>query len=553
MNQCVDKLYAIVCGLFAATAFVVLIDVSLATAENITVTIKADSVIRTIPANFHGINNSTYWDNMDRSPGSANAFKHAGVELLRFPGGVPGLCYDWDNWQNARGCGNDNNAKTTSGPDSIRDYANAIGAKLLLQANTLQSATHNAGFIRYCKQIGITTDLWEIGNEPDGENIATYAATFNSIADSLKAVDPNAVIMGPANYLEFCTIGTPAFLKSFIQLCDSRINAVSMHYYPDGNPGSPGWIDTFMLKEAQQWMQVADSIKKVTTKPVYVTEWSTNKQPGSYHVGVNQITALAMADIIGAFARTNVVGHNMFGTPHGIYNNWGLLADNWNDSSCLGMKPEEGGPQYYIIPLWHAMGRQVLKATHNASNAGTVFNAWAHRSDSAVQVMLINKSSSTHSVTINFNGFDPTGKGIETYQDFVGQTQKTCQWPVRDLISYNGVVQPFASSSNTALPPPAVAVCQGNNYSLTIPALSITVLNFGKRSSSVKRMVGDRCSFVKKAREWYAYYDFRGKKLAQIKKAPGATHGDIAQGMYLRIASNSSHPEATMAGIYLRK
>ena len=94
--------------------------------------------------------------------------------------------------------------------------------------------------------------------------------------------------------------------------------------------------------------------------------------------------SVAHADCIGAFAKTGVAGHTLFGSTHCITDSWGLLAsdgcgDGWvNGNLAKGtLPPETPSPDYFMLTMWSKMGKKVLNATHTA-NAGLVFNAWAH-------------------------------------------------------------------------------------------------------------------------------------------------------------------------------
>jgi hypothetical protein len=74
----------------------VLFAVSNTPAANQTITVNTGSVVHTLPANYHGINYTAFWDNSQGSAASRIAFQRAGVQIIRFPGGVPGNYYDWN-------------------------------------------------------------------------------------------------------------------------------------------------------------------------------------------------------------------------------------------------------------------------------------------------------------------------------------------------------------------------------------------------------------------------------------------------------------------------
>ena len=67
-------------------------------AADATITVDYNTVVRTLAADFHGVNYVAFWDNSQGSTGSREALRRAGgVKLVRFPGGAPADWYDWAN------------------------------------------------------------------------------------------------------------------------------------------------------------------------------------------------------------------------------------------------------------------------------------------------------------------------------------------------------------------------------------------------------------------------------------------------------------------------
>lgn len=150
--------------------WVVLFIVNNIPAANQTITVNTGFVVHTLPTNYHGINYTAFWDNSQGSAASRIAFQRAGVQIIRFPGGVPGNYYDW----------NQSTTWTTSNTDSIAKYALATGARVMFQTDPCTvsvndqgtkndpSGTHVAAWVNYCKSKAYDVPLWEIGNEPEG-------------------------------------------------------------------------------------------------------------------------------------------------------------------------------------------------------------------------------------------------------------------------------------------------------------------------------------------------------------------------------------------------
>lgn len=250
-------------------------------------------------------------------------------------------------------------------------------------------------------------------------------------------------------------------LELFLKFCDKNTDAVSLHWYGSGTTYSD------IVSFAQSWYSNWNYIHSVTGKPVYITEWNNHGSDGNINTTFGN--AIVNADVIGAFARTGVAGHCFFGCIHGATNGgsgaWGILYGN-GESKPL----DTPTPSYYVFPIWTKMGTQVLSVASTADSL-KVLGAYAHkRNDGSVQVMLINKSAQT-TVDINLTGVDPTGHHAKIYE----------LKPVTDTLStdviYNGTVDPNPSGA-ADLPAPWDSICKGPTTTRTLPAFSITMIDF---------------------------------------------------------------------------
>jgi hypothetical protein len=455
--------------------FVLLLSFTLYGADQ-TVTVNTGTVVHTLPAAFHGVNYVAFWDNQQGSIGSREALRRGGVQIIRYPGGVPGNYLDWAKISGSW-------AGTDS--DSLWTFAKAIGAKLMMQTNPYASKINDAGavndpsgkhtadWVTYCKNKGIDAPFWEIGNEPEGEApvswnyptkdstlIKGYLTAYNDQAPAMKAANGSIQVMGPvsANTWYWWAQG---LLEVFLRFCDKNADAVSLHWYGDGSTYDA------IAGLAQQWYPAMAYIRSVTAKPVYITEWNNHGSTGNINPTVG--SALVNADIIGVFARTGVSGHAWFGCIHGAsnagYGAWGILYGSGEPKPL-----DTPTPGYFILPLWTTMGPLVLGVS-NAADTQKVFTAYAHKkADGSVQVMLINKSV-LRSVEVKFTGFDPTGKKVQVYE------LKPANGANSDLnVIYNSKLNPAPATED--LPLPAVQTCAGTSLTVTLPAYSITVLDF---------------------------------------------------------------------------
>lgn len=436
-------------------------------AETYNVFVDCNTVVRTLPSMFHGVNYVAFWDEEQGSIGSREALRRAGIDFIRFPGGEPANWYDWNrstSWSMTR-------------PIDMWDYANAVGAKVMFQTNPTDnpvgdgyinnsSGTHAANWVQWSIDNNVDAPVWEIGNEPDLHltqpndytSMQWYFDKFNEHAVAMKQKNPNIIISGGvlSNTWYWWGLNT---LEMFINSCGHNADAISLHWYGDNNP-------TYEKTRgfAQSWQDNWNFIRIKTNKPIYVTEWNSFlHNSGNYPRTIG--LAISNADVIGAFAKTGVEGHAYFGCIHLVDNNWGMFM-----GSNENMPLDTPTPAYYMFPLWKQMGPKVLNATHNANPSNTL-NVWAHKKDNgSVQVMVINKSVE-NAINISFNGYDPTGKKVTIYQ-----LRSATNNPLDHNIYYNNVYNPSPQSND--LPLPATMIAGSSMYTFNAPAYSVTVLDF---------------------------------------------------------------------------
>jgi hypothetical protein len=117
------------------------------------------------------------------------------------------------------------------------------------------------------------------------------------------------------------------------------------------------------------------------------------------------------------------------------------------------------------------MGDRVLNASNSADPASVV-STWAHKkSNGDVQVMVINKSTTSKTVAVSFTGFNPTGKTVQI-DELRSSNGSATSWDVY----YNGTLNPSPATAN--LPGSSSTTATGTTFNRTVPGVSITVLNF---------------------------------------------------------------------------
>jgi O-glycosyl hydrolase len=441
-----------------------------------TVTVNYSAIIDTIPDYFHGVNFVGFWDDYQASNGSRDALRRAGVQLISFPGGVPGDYYDWQ-------LPTRNNMSKTS-PVQLYTYASAIGAKVLFQTNagcaggSNCTAQHAADWVTYCKSNNIPVYLWEVGNEPEywsGTGVpqgGQYFDIYRKQSTAMHTADATATVIGPAsNFMSVC--------RSLVDSVGAtNIDGFSIHWY-----GGGGW-NTVRSSAQVSWPALGRYMKNLNTakKPWFVTEWSVlGATTGDVANTFNQEigAALAYMDVIGMLTRIGAAGHFMFGCIHGVEGNWGILGGK-ND--VVGI--DEPCPSYFVFPIATKLGNIAIDLD-NTENDSTSLSAYSTRKKGVVgvQVLMINKTNIPKSTTINFIGYNPSGATVEAYE-----LKPTSGGVTATAVTYNGSASVFPATAE--LPAPSSSTCSGTTFTRSLPGYSITLLNFkgGALAGSTNRL-----------------------------------------------------------------
>lgn len=487
-----------------------------------TVLVNPSNVIQTIPSTFFGVNDVGFWDSAQGSNASAAALAQTPIKLLRFPGGVPG---DWSDWAEPYYNGTSPGSGSWSGqsPLNVWTYAQKFGATPMFQTNyqgnnlpnppvtpqetcavhassgdceldslqgntgarqpyAVNSPQNNAAFVTYNKAHGIPA-LMEIGNEEDihmtsrdDPNFQPYVTAFNADATAMHAADSNVKVIGPAATNEWYWWynnspgnNSPDSLNMFLQGTGNihgtgQVDGVSLHYYV----GS-GWADT--KSAAQSWMSsggdwhtIQQSITANDTRklPVYVTEWNVGDSDAG--TGFNQTMghALAMSDILGAFATSGVAGETYFDTHSST--TYGLLYGTGE-----GQPADTATPSYYAMALWKYMGNQVIQSTQSADAASVMSTYATKKNDGSVQLMAINKTSTEQTVQFSLNGLAVNGQNMKV----VSVSPQNGSVADQNTM-YNGVLDP---SDQSILPGPLDGgAISGSSVSYLVPAYSTVAL-----------------------------------------------------------------------------
>jgi hypothetical protein len=428
-----------------------------------TVLVDASHPPRVIPDGFFGINYVGFWDTAQGSPASARALAQTPIRTVRFAGGDPGDWYDWADpyykgW-----------SKTS--PLDLWRWAKSFGARPLFQTNyqghlpnppgqsyAVNSPQNAAAWVAYDRKMGIPAAM-EVGNEEDigihaadDQSFKSYVSAFTAQAAAMHHVDPHVMVLGPASTNEYYwwaldTLGT--FLQGTGNKTGSgQVDGVSLHYYAGSS-----------------WAAIQRSIAQHDTRhlPVYLTEWNLGSSDANNLFTPTAGHALAIADILGAFAQSGLAGEDYFDI-HGA-TGWGLLYGP-NEYRPV----DSPTPTYYAMALWSHMGNQVLPLVQS-EDPSSVMSTYATRAaDGTYQVMVINKQPTAETVKIQLDGVTPAGHDLSV------ASLVPVKGSVFDQdVYYDGAAMP---SPQHPLPAPrALGRVRGSTISYSVPGFSAVVLS----------------------------------------------------------------------------
>jgi alpha-L-arabinofuranosidase len=174
------------------------------------------------------------------------------------------------------------------------------------------------------------------------------------------------------------------------------------------------------------------------------------------------LNGLVMADSIGMMDKLGFVGanqFNMFSSAQGANIYYGLLR---NDGSYTR------SPVYWATLLWSRFGNKVATTTSTFDNKSTLSVYGGRTADGSVSLLVINKSTSAQTATLQFQGVT----GVNRVVTDVVTSATLHDWEM----SLNGVANP-ASDLNNA-PSTVRSFAATTSLSSTFPAGSMTLLRF---------------------------------------------------------------------------
>lgn len=408
-------------------ACLVLFSLSVSAQETNTVEIDATDIIAEVSPYAYGANfgplSTVPFDLFDEAQAS-------GISFLRFPGGRWGDLNDLQPFH----------------IDNYMTTVDLLGVEPSIHVR-LENGTPEAAaeLVRYTNiENDYNVTYWYIGNEPnlfDDYTVAEMVVQWRAIAEAMRAVDPNIILIGPE--LSQWN-GTPQidpvdpdgvdWLRGFLQANGDIVDIVAVHRYPfplsQANPVST--IEQ-LRGNTPEWSVIVENLRQVVLEetgrddiPVAITEasshWSASVQgeasPDSH------FHAIWWADSLGRMLEDNpfIVAYFELQTPTSR-GGWGLLGNY------------EVRPTYYVYQLYQQFGVDVVR-TESSAEYLSVFAAL--REDGALTVMAVNRGDEDIQASTNITGFE--GAITQTYlftEDILAEEVENTYW-VDDALTLPG-------------------------------------------------------------------------------------------------------------------
>ena len=243
------------------------------------------------------------------------------IPLLRFPAGN----YGDENLLNHRAL------------ERFVRAARYLDAEPMVQQNILQGSPEEAAhWVQVSLDEGWGIRYWFIGNEPDlfATNRAQphwtpefYANTFRQYAEAIKAVDPEAKVIGPV------VTGTPneVWIKTFLSIAGDVVDILAWQWYPsDGSMDREAALATAVevrdhMRMFRQWMAdpAVNPLGYQRDIPLFLSEFGLSWRTDHARLLTDMTAALWLAeawsemvleglDYAAYFALQGTGGHGLF-------------------------------------------------------------------------------------------------------------------------------------------------------------------------------------------------------------------------------------------------
>lgn len=456
------------------------------------VVVNVTNTVRTVPANFSGIN-QVAWDGNVNTPTSVGILNDLGNPCLRWPGGSWGDGYHWTN--EYRGWG-------SYSSDFIALATNTHAQAFIIVnygSSTAAEAAYGVRMFNITNHCGFK--YWEVGNEVGGSweednntnapwqphDAWTYAMRFTDYYNQMKAVDPTIKVGavaditedGTANYTNHPVVNPRTGVThngwTPVMLTYMRSNGITPDFLIE-HKYAPGEGDKAGLLYFKSWAADAASLRQMLTDYLgsagtNVTLESTESGTAGNISSVSLVGGLMYGDDVGQMLATEFNSRIWWDMRNGggpITNSdnalYGWRADDRgylvNDGGIVynAGAPTNRYPTYYVaklLPYFAKGGDRVVTITNNYPLLGTYA---VQRTNGALTLLVINKSAATNlTAALAVKGYVPGTNGL-AYSYGIPE----------DTAAQTGIGSPDIATNTVS--------GTGTNFSLSFPPYSATVV-----------------------------------------------------------------------------
>ena len=395
--------------------------------------------------------NTAFWDSRLASQATEATLADLNVRALRFPGGSAADEFHWST------------QASRSSFDTFAALANGLRASAMVTVNYGSGTAHEAAaWVRYAnitRHDGIR--YWEIGNEVWGDwetdqhkpphDADAYGRAAADYITQMRSVDPTIKVGvalfygdGPQQVVNNQQMNQQWNKKVLDQLKNAHVvpDFVTQHKYPQDS----GLECDLMLLTGNQWAAEAQELRGQLNAAfgkdggrveMLLTESnSVPKNPGKQTTSVTE--GLFLADTLGQVLGSEYSGLYWWALRNGVsrsgpqrlplgsndgslfgwrlYGDFGLMDDDGRDFDL------EGGPTrypaYYVMELLSQFARGNDRVLRVATNSPWLSAYAVTRSDGALRLLVINKSSTANILgQVRSPGGSPTASMLaDVYQ-----------------------------------------------------------------------------------------------------------------------------------------
>jgi hypothetical protein len=324
------------------------------------------------------------------------------VTNLRFPGG------EWG----------DNNDIKDYQIDQFIFFLEQMDAIPTISVRMVDGTPEKAAeLVRYCNiEKGYDIKYWSIGNEPtlyegrpaiDSYDTERHNREWRAIAEAMKAVDPDILLMGPELHGTFTSnfetnpkdSAGRDWMVEFLEANGDMVDIVTYHRYPFPESVSSGSASIEDLRQdLPEWNRTVrylrDLIQEKTGRdlPIGVTETNSHytHAVGGEATPDSHYNAIWWADVLGRMIDEDVLIANYF-----------LLAATGSSAGFGMLAPYEVRPTYYIYQMYSHFGDQQIYASSGVEG----LNVYAAKdTEGKLTLLIINPADVALESSLNVEG-----------------------------------------------------------------------------------------------------------------------------------------------------